>query len=168
LCYHLWIVSPLSLTEIRSMLPAGFSADVAPAPEQHALRSTLPHPQTVATLRLGGCACALQLPRTGEDERHLRRRWVALGANRDSIIAALERHRRSAPPTGTPDGWRRALAGFVSEHARNAGPTAFLLGFGKESPVAEPSAGPRVVPAAVVRSSPHAWLREGTPVLVTP
>jgi hypothetical protein len=168
LCYHLWIVSPLSLTEIRSMLPPGFAADVAPPPEQRALRPALPNTQTVATLRIGGCACALQLPRTGEDERHLRRRWAALGLNRERIIEALERHRRTRPPAGDPAGWRQALAGFVVEHARNAGPSAFLLGFGVEPLGSAAPEGSRVVPAATVRSSPHTWLIEGSPVVVTP
>jgi hypothetical protein len=168
LCYHLWIVSPLSLTEIRSMLPPGFAADVAPPPEQRALRAALPNTQTVATLRIGGCACALQLPGTGEDERHLRRRWAALGLNRERIIAALERHRRARPPAGDPAGWRQALAGFVVEHARNAGPSAFLSGFGAEPPGSATPEGSRVVPAAAVRTAPHTWLTEGSPVVVTP
>ena len=168
MCYHLWIVSPLSLTEIRSMLPPGFAADVAPPPEQRALRTALPNTQTVATLRIGGCACALQLPGTGEDERNLRRRWAALGLNRERIIAALERHRRARPPAGDPAGWRQALAGFVVEHARNAGPSAFLLRFGAEPPGSAAPEGSRVVPAAAVRSSPQTWLLEGSPVVVTP
>ena len=168
MCYRLWIVSPLSLTEIRSMLPPGFAADVAPPPEQRALRPALPNTQTVATLRIGGCACALQLPGTGEDEGHLRRRWAALGLNRERIIAALERHRRVRPPAGDPDGWRQALAGFVAEHARNAGPSAFLFGFGAEPPRSATSERLREVPAAAVRSSPHTWLTEGSPIVVTP
>jgi hypothetical protein len=168
LCYRLWIVSPLSLTEIRSMLPPGFAADVAPPPEQRALRPSLRNAQTVATLRIGGCACALQLRGNGEDERYLRRRWAALGLSRERIIAALERHRRDRPSLGDPDTWRQALAGFVSEHARNAGPTAFLLGFGDEPPQSPEAPGVRAVPAAAVRHSPHGWLAEGSPVVVTP
>lgn len=168
MCYHLWIVSPLSLTEIRSMLPPGFAADVAPPPEQRAFRPVLRNAQTVATLRIGGCACALQLRGDGEDERHLRRRWAALGLSRERIIAALERHRRDRPPVGDPDTWRQALAGFVGEHARNAGPTAFLLGFGDEPPQPPDPPGLRAVPAAAVRHSPHGWLAEGSPVVVTP
>jgi hypothetical protein len=168
LCYRLWIVSPLSLTEIRSMLPRGFAADVAPPPEQRAFRPFLRNAQTVATLRIGGCACALQLRGDGEDERHLRRRWAALGLNRERIIAALERHRRDRPPVVDPDIWRQTLAGFVSEHARNAGSTAFLLGFGDEPPQPPDPPGLRAVPAAAVRHSPHGWLAEGSPVVVTP
>jgi len=150
------------------MLPPGFAADVAPPPEQRAFRPFLRSAQTVATLRIGGCACALQLRGNGEDERHLRRRWAALGLTRERIIAALERHRRDRPPVEDPETWRQALAGFVSEHARNAGPTAFLLGFGDQPPPSSAAPGLRAVPAAAVRHSPHGWLPEGSPVVVTP
>jgi len=163
MCYRLWIVSPLSLTEIRSMLPPGFSADIAPLPGQ-ALRARLPGAQTVALLRIGGCACALQIASGGDDERHLRRRYAALGLSRDRIIGALDRHRRCRPLAGEPEAWRRSLAGFAAEHARNAGPTIYCLSFDPE-----PEAGPPHVlaaaaslSAAAVRTQADSWLKEGT------
>jgi hypothetical protein len=168
LCYRLRIASPLTLSEIRSMLPAGFAADVASPEDQRALRPSLPGAQTVATLRLGACACLLRFPRTGDDERHLRRRFGELGWSRDRIIAALEQHRRGQPPPGEPAAFRAALAAFVAEHARNAGPTLYLLTFGEGRPLVPPGAVEQRVGTAAVRGGPHTWLAEGVPVLVIP
>ncbi len=168
MCYQLWIASPLSLTEVRSMLPPGFVADSVPAQEQARLRAKLAGAQAIARLLPGGCACALRLARDGEDERHLRRRYAELGLSRERIIAALERHRRTAAPRGDPAAWRVALAGFVAEHARNAGATLYYLGFGVEPSEALKAAGaPVQVTAAQVRSGPDAWLEEGRLVEVT-
>ena len=170
MCYQLWIVSPLTLSEIRSMLPSAFTADMASPADQRALRSRLPGAQTVAMLRLGGCACLLRTPHDGEDERHLRRRYAALGLSRDRIIAALDRHRRGTAPAGEPATWRIALASFVAEHARNAGATLFYLGFG-EAPAPVAAADTRIQPettAAEVRASPDTWLVEGTLIRVGP
>jgi hypothetical protein len=168
-CYHLWIVSPLSLTEIRSMLPPGFSADIAAIAEQTVLRARLTAAQTVARLRLGGCACLLQWARDGEGERRLRRRYAGLGLSRDRIIAALERHRRGEVPVGEPAAWRAALAAFVVEHARNAGPTLYYLGFGEEPPAGlAGSAGPaQTMTAAAVRAAADSWLEENRLTEVT-
>ena len=169
MCYHLQIVSPLSLTEIRSMLPPGFSADIAPMTWQAVLRPRLPGAQTVATLRIGGCACALRAARDGEDEHHLRRRYAGLGLSRARIIAALERHRRGGAPAGVPATWRAALAGFVAEHARNAGPTLYYLGFsvepGEGLPGLPGEAG--MLSAAAVRAAAETWLDENRLTEVT-
>ncbi len=171
MCYRLWIVSPLSLTEIRSMLPPGFSADIASTAGQTVLRPRFPGiPQTIGTLRVGGCACVLRLPCGAEDEHHLRRRYAAVGLSRDRIIAALERHRRGRPPVGDPAAWRAALAGFVVEHARNAGPTLYYLGFdagfGEEQPPGAPVAS-ETTSAAAVRAAADTWLEEGRLTEVT-
>ena len=60
-----------------------------------------------------------------------------------------------------------ALAGFVAEHARNAGDTLYLLRF---SAPAEPASGPapavRPVRVPEVVARPEAWLEELVPVLV--
>jgi hypothetical protein len=167
-CYRLWIVSPLSLTEIRSMLPPGFSAEIAPLAGQ-ALRRGLPGTQTVALLRIGACACPLRIASGGDDERHLRRRYAALGLSRDRIISALERHRRTPPPAGDPATWRLALAGFVAEHARNAGPTLYCLGFEPDPEKGPPlvSGPPEKLAAGSVRSRPDEWLEEGKQLEVT-
>lgn len=150
------------------MLPAGFSADVAPPGEQRVLRPVLPGAQTVATLRLGSCVCLLLFPRDGDDERNLRRRYTELGLGRDRIIAALERHRRGRVPPGGPEVWRAALAAFVAEHARNAGRTAFYLGFGERPlPAGVPARAPATT-AAAVTASPGGWLVEGSVLDVLP
>jgi hypothetical protein len=145
------------------MLPPGFTADAAPAPEQAWGRTRLPGAQSVVRLRVGGCACQFRLPRgeANEDERYLRRRYAELGLSRERIIAALERHRRGAAPAREPATLRAALAGFVAEHARNAGPTLYGLGFGADVPDAMAAIGRRLMTSAAgVRAAADTWLPE--------
>ena len=150
------------------MLPPGFSADAAPAAEQARLRPLLSTAQSVLRLRIGGCACALRLGGGSEAERILRRRYTALGLTRTRTIAALERHRQGAVPAGEPAVWRAALTRFVAEHARNAGPTLYGMGFGAEPSEALASIGRRTaVSAAVVRAAADTWLPEESVVEVT-
>ncbi len=145
------------------MLPPAFAADIVPAPEQARLRPRFPGAQAIVRIRVGACACLLRLARDGEDERHLRRRYAALGLSRDRIIAALERHRRSEVPHADPAACRAALAGFVAEHGRNAGPTLYYLGFGVEPADALAASAPAVsATLAAVRAGPDTWLAEGT------
>ena len=85
------------------------------------------------------------------------------------MIAALERHRRGAgirPPHG---GWPRALADLVAEHARNAGPSLYLLRFLPEPTAAPPPppAAARHLSLALVLAAPDRWLDEGVPILVS-
>jgi hypothetical protein len=169
LCYFLYIASPLTLSEVRSMLPHRAVADLGSFPEQQTLKTILPGAQTVARLLIGRCSCdfiRLRLPDEREDERHLRERYRRLEVPRAAVIEAVERHRRGAavqPPSG---GWPEALAKFVAEHARNAGPTLYHLNF---SPQVSPGApgNPRSVSVNEVLSSPAEWLREGSPALVS-
>ncbi|MGH7628809.1 MAG: hypothetical protein ACREOF_05365 [Gemmatimonadales bacterium] len=150
------------------MLPPGWTADIAPVAEQARLRPRLPGAQTVARLAVGGCACPTRLSRDGEGERHLRHRYAALGVSRDRVIAALDRHRRGDLPRGDPPAWRAALAGFVAEHARNAGPTLYYLGFGLEPSDALLASAPATsMTAAAVRADPDTWLGEATLIEVT-
>jgi hypothetical protein len=150
------------------MLPPGMTADALPAGELTRLRSMLPAAQTAAHLRVGPCSCDLVRSRnldSREDERHLRRRYSNLGLSRDRIIRELERHRRKSAPAEPQAGWRAALAEFVAEHARNAGPTLYHLAFqpnGRDAGDAQ--ALTRSV--AEVRADPGGWLEEGPPVLV--
>jgi hypothetical protein len=150
------------------MLPLGITADALPAVELTRLRATLPAAQTAAYLRVGPCSCDLVRSRQvdpREDERHLRLRYAKLGLPRDRIIRELERHRRSTTPAEPPAGWRAALAEFVSEHARNAGPTLFHLVFQPDERAApKPQVLTRTV--AEVRADPDGWLEEGRGVLV--
>lgn len=152
------------------MLPAGITADSLPSTELAAFRTLLPSARTAADLRVGACACDLirqRLPQTREDERHLRARYKALGLPRDRIVRELERHRRAVPPSHEPPGgWRAALAAFIGEHARNAGPTLFLLVFDPAPRRADPDGALPRRSVAEIRAAPESWLEEGRPTLV--
>ncbi|HYC32816.1 MAG TPA: hypothetical protein VEB59_11050 [Gemmatimonadales bacterium] len=165
MCYFLTMASPLTLSEVRSMLPAGLTANLVGTAETAAARVVLPATQTVAELLAGACSCDLvrpRLPDQREDERHLRARFARLGLGRDEIIRRLERHRRR-PSTAVVAG-PAALADFVAEHARNAGPTLYALRFGEAG---GPLAGPAITcPLERVRRLPDAWLEEGRALLV--
>jgi hypothetical protein len=169
-CYDLRIATPLTLSEVRSMLPPGISADPLPSSELASFRTLLHSAQTAAHLRVGACSCDLvraRLPDSREDERHLRARYRALGLPRDRIVRELERHRRrSSESQEPPGGWRAALAAFVAEHARNAGPTLFRLTFQPTPHGGTADGAPvrRTVPE--VRARPEGWLEEGRTVLV--
>jgi hypothetical protein len=169
LCYFLYLATPLTLSEVRSMLPRGMSAHVAEPAEQQELLALLPDARTVVRLLVGACSCDLVRRRhteSREDERHHRERYRQLGGARPEVIAALERHRRGAgvrPPSG---GWPRALADLVAEHARNAGPSLYLLRFLPEPPRASPSAA-RQLSLGLVLAAPDRWLDEGVPILVS-
>ncbi len=150
------------------MLPPGMSADTLPAVDLTRLRAIFPTAQTAAHLRVGPCSCDLvrqRQPDSREDERHLRSRFSRLGLSRDRIIRELERHRRNPVAFQPPGGWRAALAEFVAEHARNAGPTLYQLAF---HPGAADSGADPVLTRTVaeVRANPEQWLHEGPPVLV--
>lgn len=153
------------------MLPPGLSAQPADRATHHRFLTLHPAAKTVARLLVGACSCDLVRPRQEdprEDERHHRERHRRAGTRRDHVLAALERHRRGVrtpPPAG---GWPRALAAFVAEHARNAGPTLYLLRFESDTAASPPPDSPplRRTRAAEVVGSPDSWLVEGTVVLV--
>lgn len=152
------------------MLPAGLTADALGSAELATFRSILPSVQTAAHLRVGACSCDLvrpRLPDPREDERHLRARYKALGLPRDRIVRELERHRRTVPAGQEPaGGWRAALADFVAEHARNAGPTLFRLTFQPASDDSTKGTAPVRRTVAEIRARPDRWLEEGPPILV--
>ncbi|HEU4698729.1 MAG TPA: hypothetical protein VFS40_06080 [Gemmatimonadales bacterium] len=171
MCYVLHLASPVTLSEVRSMLPPGLAADPLPRTEAEPLRRLLPDAVTVARLLRGACSCDLLLDRDPvhhADERHLRARYAELGVPRDEVIRALERHRRGALPHPRPHGaWDRALAAFVAEHARCAGPSLYHLDFGPRLGFERPPAAPVTpVPLARVREDPEGWLVEAEPLLV--
>jgi hypothetical protein len=153
------------------MLPAGITADPLPSTELAGVRTLLRSAQTVAHLRVGACSCDLvrpRLPNTRDDERHLRARYKALGLSRERIVRELERHRRASPDVPEPEvGWRGALAAFVAEHARNAGPTLFQLSFypGPENRATETAPARRTL--SEIRARPEQWLEEGRSTLVS-
>jgi hypothetical protein len=166
-CYQLLVVSALTLSEVRSMLPAGVSADALDTSRILAYRPLFRGAQTAAHLRVGRCACRLLPDRfrdSHSDEAELRARHRRLGVARDATIDALERHRRGAfDGEIVADG---ALNAFVAEHARNAGPALYVLGFGADDDVPP-------VPATLLDRTlsdtreGDAWLVEGMAVRVT-
>lgn len=131
MCYLLRVASPLTLSEVRSMLPAGLRADLRDAPEVRLWHAYLPEIETVVALLHGDCSCDLVAPRPQDpkaDDAELRKRYRALGAPRATIIEALERHGRARTLRQYASGhWPLALNRFVAEHARNAGATGYLL-----------------------------------------
>lgn len=170
MCYDLEFASSLTLSEVRSMLPAGMSADPRPSGELAGVRAFLPTAQTVAHLRVGACSCDLvrrRLPDPREDERHLRARYRELGLPRERIVRELERHRRAGPRIEEPaDGWPVALAAFVAEHARNAGPTLYRLDFLPDPESRADEREPLRRTVAEVLAAPGRWPEEGRAVLV--
>jgi hypothetical protein len=170
MCYFLYLASPLTLSEIRAMLPPGASADLASPAEQRLFKLLHAPTKTVAKVLVGRCSCDLVRPRLSDardDERHLRERYRDMKLPRIAIIQSLARHRREGaaiPPP--PSGWAAALGGFVSEHCRNAGASLFFLHFGpSELPDVGLDQGHQRTPGQV-RLNPAGWLKEGTPTLV--
>jgi hypothetical protein len=169
MCYFLYLASPLTLSEVRSMLPPGLTADLAPS-RRAALNQILPSSRTVGQLLVGACSCDLvraRLTNPIEDERELRARYRALGLSRPEIIRALERHRRGPLPRPTAQfGWPEALVGFVAEHARNAGASLYLLEFGLVDGPLLMQEKPSRMRVSEFRGNPAGWLKEGIPILV--
>jgi hypothetical protein len=155
------------------MLPPGLTAQPAERPMHRQLQVLHPGAKTVARLLVGACSCDLVRPRqetSREDERHHRERHRKAGGRREPLLDALERHRRGAAVPTPSGGWPRALASFVVEHARNAGPTLYLLRFVTDATTAtEPLEIPRrETRAALVGAQPHGWLEEDVALLVRP
>ena len=170
MCYFLYIASPLTLSEVRSMLPPGLSADLAAFPDQQKLKAIHPIAQTVARILVGRCSCDLVRPRLGdsrEDERHLRERCRKLGLSRSLVIQALERHRQGPAPNPSADSWPEAMSRFVAEHARNAGTCLYHLQFSPEAGPLSSLGEVRRVTVGQVTADPQGWLLEGALTLVS-
>ena len=90
---------------------------------------------------VGACACDLVRP-----EIPIRGRTNGTCGSGTSGWTRSRHHRRragaapAAAPTAAAGGWRPALAGFVAEHARNAGPTVYELRFGRAADAASRTA----------------------------
>jgi hypothetical protein len=171
MCYFIYLASPLTLSELRAMLPSGITADLLSPPEQQALRGLHPVARTGVRLLIGRCSCDFVIPRdsaTGSGERHLRTRLFAAGLSRTQVIQALDVHRGGRDRTlADPAAWQAALAGFVAEHARNAGPTLYLLRFGHGPlQLRRPAAAPVDLPLSAVQAAPAGWLVEERPTNV--
>lgn len=172
MCYYLYVASPLTLSEIRSMLAPGLSAELLERTEARPLVQHHPDAQTAARLIQGACSCDLvrfRQPVSREDEAHLRIRYRKMGLSRDAIIRALDNHRRALEQRPRPAGhWPRAVAAFVMEHARNAGPTLYYLGFSHDGKLVIPgtAAPPVTLPVSAVQNDPTGWLAEQQMTLV--
>ena len=173
MCYVLYVASPLTLSEVRSMLPAGMSAHALAPDDDRRLRRDF-RARTIVRLLIGPCSCDLILPRdvaTHAEERELRLRYAAERLPRTDVIRALDVHRALPEFTEVepPEYWRRALVEFVAEHARNAGPTVYWLRFAArgadESPPDPPTERTTVTVSDALRS-PGGWLTEGNPIRV--
>jgi len=170
-CYRLYLASPLTLSEIRSMLPAGVVADLVPPATRETLLDLHPDARDVVTLTSGGCACDLlgqRLSDRVEDERRLRARYRQAGVPRAAVIRALERHRMGLGRRSRTRPSPQTLARFVVEHARNAGPALFLQELQTADDVTPAPAGAVVTRHAGGIPGTHDWLPPGTPVLVVP
>lgn len=170
MCFFLYVASPLTLSEVRSMLPPGLTADLLPPNEQGPLRERHHDAQTVARILHGSCSCDLvteRLPVPGEDETRLRVRYRALDYSRTRVIQALEAHRRGLERRPRPRGyWPQQFTAFVAEHARNAGPTLYYLHFGHDGLQTVTGGAPRELSTADVRAFPGIWLPEDAPIMV--
>jgi hypothetical protein len=83
------------------------------------------------------------------------------------VIRGLELHRRGIERRVRPQGyWPKQFVGFVAEHARNAGPTVFLLQFGHDGAQGLEGEKARPMRTADVLAFPGVWLPEDTPTLV--
>jgi hypothetical protein len=173
MCYVLYVASALTLSEVRSMLPPGMSAHALAPDDDRRLRRAFRPARTVVRLLIGPCSCDLLLhrdPVAHTEERALRARYAS-GYSRDEVIAAIDAHRMIPDPMEVepPEYWRRALAAFVAEHARTAGPAVYWLRFSPggamESPPDPPAPGTTITVPEVLRA-PDAWLAEGPPIRV--
>lgn len=169
MCYLLYLATPLTLSEVRCMIPTGISADLAVFPDQQKLKSIHAPAQTVARILVGRCSCDLVRPRHAdprEDERHLRERYRKLSVARPLVIQALEQHRQGQSPTpahSRPE----ALSRFVAEHARNAGSCLYYLQFSPQPGHISSMGQVRRLSVAQVMADPNGWLLEGEPTLVS-
>ncbi|HET8634122.1 MAG TPA: hypothetical protein VFL88_08230 [Gemmatimonadales bacterium] len=170
MCHFLYIASPLTLSEVRSMLPPGLAADFLPPAASSALRAPLPAAQTTARLLVGACSCDLYLHRDAlhhREEAVLRQRYRALHLNRTTIIQAIDRHRRGDHPARDPAAWQALLSAFVIEHARNAGDTLYYREFSPGgldgTALSRP---PAKISVGAARSDPAGWLEEEVATVV--
>ena len=170
MCYFLYIASPLTLSEIRSMVADGITVDLADPVDQQVLKSSSRGIQTVARLLIGRCSCDFVRQRHAdplEDERHLRERFRQREIGRALTIPGLERHRAGAKVPVPAQGWRRALVDFVHEHARNAGRTVYQLAFLPPSSALRHETPLREIKLSRVTPDLQSWLTEGSPVAIT-
>ena len=165
MCYLLTLVSPLTLSEIRSMLPEGVTAELVPVEQRPARLALLPRATTAVHLAVGRCACGLVAPARSdaEAERAIRRHHQGRKATREQVLAALARHRAGRELRTANTAPQGTLGAFVVEHARNAGTSVYFL-----HPPGEDRLKGDPVPVALPDQTlpPLAWLLPGTPVKI--
>lgn len=161
MCYSCHLITPLTLSEIRAMLPGPASASPLPVAQAVPLLGLLLEARSALTLSVGACACAFVPALQGLDlrsqERALRARYRSLALGREQVIRYLERH-RTGEGLRRADGtdWPRRFHAFAVEHARNAGPSVYLLQF------ADSPHGPARVHCTLANHQrPETWLQEG-------
>lgn len=169
MCFHLHLATPLTLSEVRSMLPEGVTAHAAAAGEQRLLLEHLPRAQTIVELRRGACGCDFFVqrdPANRTDETVLRERGIRTGVPRARLAEVIAAHRRPEKRAQPLAHWQQALADFVAEHARNAGPSVYHRSF---TPGARPTRTPEeaeTVTVSHVRAEPAEWLKPDRVTLV--
>ncbi len=174
MCYYLYVASPLTLSEIRSMLATGISADALTGSEPERLLRLHPDGQTVARLVHGSCSCDLLRARDPDrrrDEAFHRKEYRKLGYGRDRVLDLLEIHRRGAAGRHRPpEYWNEGFNSFVREHARNAGPTLYYRHFSHDGLTADEGLErqPEELPAAAIAGAVADWLPDRQPVMVVP
>lgn len=173
MCHFLYIASPLTLSEVRSMLPDGLTADALPVPEQDRLKAIHFDTATGAIVFRGPCSCDIlrdRDPDARQDEAYHRQRYRQLGYNRSRMIRHLERHRQGGGPSRPrpPDYWGQAFNAFVIEHARNAGPTMYYRHFSHDGLADDLGLDHPIRRIAVddIRGPVEHWLPESTPTIV--
>lgn len=167
MCFTLYLASPLTLSEVRSMPDAGIAVNLVTPAERRRLLAAHDDARTAATLAIGACACRLTASPAVE-ERVLRARYRALGYDRSRVIEGLERHRQGRAGRHPAGHWPDRLAAFVAEHARNAGPTLYFLHFSLDGVPRDLTVYPPAhLQAGAVRHGPTRWLEEDTRTMVT-
>lgn len=173
MCDFVYLASPLTLSEVRSMLPAGLTADGLPQAEQQALIKLHYDAHDAMRILHGSCSCDLirdRRPDPGADEVVHRQRYRQLGYDRTRMIRYLERHRRSTGDRRPrpPGYWGEAFNAFVVEHARNAGPTLFYRHFSHDGLQQDAGLATAMHSISVsdVRGPVSDWLPELTPTMV--
>ena len=173
MCYFVYLAGPLTLSEVRSMLPAGLTADGLRKAEQQTLLDLHYDAQDAMRILHGGCSCDLirdRQPDPKTDEVVHRQRYRHMGYDRTRMIRYLENHRRSPQDQRPrPQGyWGEAFNAFVVEHARNAGPTLFYSHFSHDGLQHDPglTAAMSHIQVRDVQGSVSDWLPEQTPTMV--
>jgi hypothetical protein len=82
------------------------------------------------------------------------------------MIGAFERHRRGPAPPSDSESMPRVLAGFIAEHARNAGASLYYLHFSPEGGPIPRVDTPRRTTVTQVLATRDSWLVEGAPTFV--